>query len=139
MAAELESALAGYFDANGDGVVSVYLFGSRAEDRAHRESDVDIGVLLDWQQYPDRVLRFDARVRVSGDLGRVVGRSDVDLVILNDAPPHLARAIVTRGRRVYCRHAEADHAYVRTVLLRAADLDPFLRRARRVKLAAIRR
>jgi hypothetical protein len=29
------------------GMISVYLFGSHAEHRAHRESDVDVGVLLD--------------------------------------------------------------------------------------------
>jgi len=28
-----------------DGLVSAYLFGSRAADRAHRESDLDVGVL----------------------------------------------------------------------------------------------
>ena len=66
-------------------------------------------------------------------------RNDVDLVILNDAPPHLARAIVTTGRRVFCANSEADHAFVRTIMLRAADLEPFLRRARRVKLRALKR
>lgn len=29
-------------------IVSVYLFGSVAEERDHQESDVDLGVLLDW-------------------------------------------------------------------------------------------
>ena len=33
------------------GVVAVYLFGSHAAGRAHRESDVDIGVLLDRHMY----------------------------------------------------------------------------------------
>jgi hypothetical protein len=36
------------------------------------------------------------------------------------------RHIVTTGRRVYCRHAEADRALVRDVQLRAADPEPFL-------------
>jgi predicted nucleotidyltransferase len=44
------------------GVAAVYLFGSHAEGRAHRESDIDLGVLLDWQRYPTREERFDARV-----------------------------------------------------------------------------
>lgn len=36
----------------GHGVVAAYLFGSHAEGRAHRESDVDVGVLLDYAELP---------------------------------------------------------------------------------------
>jgi predicted nucleotidyltransferase len=121
------------------GVLSAYLFGSVARGRPHRESDIDIGALLDWTTYPTRPQRFEARVRLIAQLGSALHRNDVDLLILNDAPPHLAREIVTRGRRIFCRHGEADHAFVRTAMLRAADLEPFLRRARRVKLAALER
>ena len=34
------------------GWISAYLFGSHAEGRARRESDVDIGVLLRYDLYP---------------------------------------------------------------------------------------
>ena len=121
------------------GVVSVYCFGSQASGRTHRDSDVDVGVLLDWQAYPDRRRRFDRRLDLSGEIGHALGRNDIDLVVLNDAPPHVARAIVTRGRRVYCRDPDIDRACVRDAQLRAADLEPFLRRTRRAKLAAILR
>lgn len=63
----------------------------------------------------------------------------MDVVILNDAPPQLARRILTVGRRIVLSDRDADHAFLRTTLSRAADLEPFLRRARRVKLAAIGR
>jgi hypothetical protein len=63
----------------------------------------------------------------------------VDVVILNDAPPGLARRIVTEGRNVYCRDTELNHSFVRDVQLRAADLAPFLRRMSALKLTAIRR
>jgi predicted nucleotidyltransferase len=140
VAPDVVSALGTLFESSAPpGVVSVYCFGSQSAGRAHRESDVDVGLLLDWQAYPDRQRRFDARLRHSGEIGHALRRNDIDLVILNDAPPHLARAIVTRGQRVYCRDLEMDRAYVRDVQLRAADLEPFLRRTRRVKLAAILR
>jgi hypothetical protein len=45
----------------------------------------------------------------------------VDLVLLNDAPPELGRAIVTRGRRVHCADADADHACVRDAAALRAD------------------
>ena len=34
------------------GLVAAYLFGSHAEGRPHRESDVDLGVLLDRSAHP---------------------------------------------------------------------------------------
>jgi uncharacterized protein len=120
------------------GIVSAYLFGSVAEGRAHRESDVDVGVLLDRAVFPSAEERMEVRISLGSDLVDLLDTNDVDLVILNDAPAELGRAIVTRGRRVYCADAEADHAYVRDVQLRAADLAPWLRRVRRVKLDALR-
>jgi hypothetical protein len=38
-----------------------------------------------------------------------------------------------------CFDPEADHTFVRDVQLRAADLEPFLQRVRRVKLEALGR
>jgi len=118
-------------------VSSVYLFGSVAEDRAHRESDIDVGALLDWGAHPGRAERFDAGLRLAGAIQASLGRT-VDVVVLNDAPPLLGRHIVTRGRRLLCRDAEVDHAYRRDVQLRAADIEPWLRRMRALKLRAIR-
>jgi predicted nucleotidyltransferase len=121
----------------GPHVSSAYLFGSHASERAHRESDVDVGILVSWKR--DRGERFEERVRLAGALpGRLGGRL-VDVVVLNDAPPHLGRRVVLDGRRVFCADPEADHAYRRDVQLRAADLEPFLRRTRRLKLEALAR
>lgn len=76
-----------------DGLVSAYLFGSVASGRAHRDSDVDLAVLLDRDVHP-----------TAGLVDRNVGR---------------------------------DHAHLRLTLSRAADLEPFLRRTRMVKLRAL--
>ena len=98
-----------------DGLISAYLFGSVAEQRTHRESDVDVAVLLDWDQYPTSRERFDVRLRLIGCLEGVGGRT-VDLVILNDAPPQLARHIMTTGRRLLLIDADRDRAQLRTTL-----------------------
>jgi len=119
------------------GVVSVYLFGSHAEDRAHKESDVDVGVLLRWDAYPTARERFDERVKLAADLPGAFGGLAADVVVLNDAPPEIGRAIVTKGRRLFCADGEIDHAYVRDIQLKAADIAPFLRRMRRIKLEAM--
>ncbi|OLC52258.1 MAG: hypothetical protein AUH43_00485 [Acidobacteria bacterium 13_1_40CM_65_14] len=135
-----DQPLAAFFSmVDAAGVTAAYLFGSHAEGRAHRESDIDVAVLLDRARYPDEPSRFEVRLRLIGALGGALKSNHVDLVVLNDAPPSLARAIITRGRRVFCRNLEADHEFVRTTLLRAADLEPWLRRMRRIKLEAVRR
>ena len=51
----------------------------------------------------------------------------------------VARRIMTAGQRVVVLDREADHVFLRTTLSRAADLEPFLRRTRQVKLSALRR
>jgi predicted nucleotidyltransferase len=138
-ARDVANRLARYFaSADAPGVVSVYLFGSHASGRAHRESDVDLGVLLDWTRYASAVARFDVRLRLAGELPAALG-SAADVVILNDAPPGLGRAVITHGVRVFLADPALDHAFLRDVQLRAADLDPWLRRMRRVKLETIKR
>jgi predicted nucleotidyltransferase len=121
------------------GIVSIYLFGSFAEGRSHRESDVDLGVALRRESHPTAARRFDRRLQLAGRLSAAFDGRPADIVILNDAPPHLARRIVTRGRRLFCADERADRALVRDVQLRAADLDPFLRRMREIKLKALGR
>ena len=118
-------------------VMSAFLFGSHAAGRAHRESDIDIAVLL--RPEFDEKRRFEIRVQLTTELIAVLHHNEIDLVVLNDLPPLFARSIVLDGQRVYCADAEADHAFRRDVQLRAADLAPFIERSRRALLAAITR
>lgn len=142
MPESIESALQRGLEAalgpSGGGIVSVYLFGSQAAGRVHRESDVDVAVLFDLAAVASREERFEERLRLSGVISRALRRNDVDLVVLNDAPPTLAARVVTQGRMVFCSDREAEHAFRRDAQLRAADLRPFLLRFRRVALQAIR-
>jgi predicted nucleotidyltransferase len=119
------------------GIVSAYLFGSFAEGRPHAESDVDVGVLLDRAEYPASAERFEARIRLASRLEHDLAPRQPDVVILNDAPPPLAARIVSTGLRIICLDPGFDHAFRRDIQLRAADLAPFLRRARSMKLRAI--
>ena len=120
-----------------EGTAAVWLFGSHAAGRAHRDSDVDLGVLFDRARLPGPAERFRARLRLGARLAEALGRDDLDLVVLNDAPPLLARRIVTEGVPLYIADSVAEHAFRRDVQLRAADLEPFLRRARARKLAVL--
>jgi predicted nucleotidyltransferase len=136
---ELEAKIKTALEGTVAGLVAAFLFGSHAAGRSHRESDVDIGVLLDRTCFPSPRARFERGVEVSSRLQASLGTRLVDLVVLNDAPPGLGRRVVTSGRRLLDRDPEATHAFVRDAQLRAADLDPFLRWTREIKLAALAR
>ena len=62
-----------------------YVFGSVATGRVRPDSDVDVAVLLGTAIGPDRALNY--RLRLMSELGSALGRSDIDVVILNHAPP----------------------------------------------------
>ncbi len=121
------------------GVVAAYLFGSHAEGRAHRESDVDVAVLLDERIYPTVAERSEARGRICAWLIGALSENDVDLLVLNGAPPLLGRKVVTDGLAVYLADAERERVFVRDVQLRAADLAPFLARHRVTLLETLAR
>lgn len=122
-----------------DGLVSVYLFGSTVRESSNRERDLDVGVVVNREVHPTKSGRTRLRVRLIGDLMVALGTNRIDLVILNDASPELGRAVIRTGRRVAAPDPEGDRRFVRDVQLRAADLDPFLRRMRKIKLEALSR
>ena len=136
---DVTAAIRAVFEQPGNDVVSVYLFGSRARGVAHSESDVDVGIVFDRTALPDRAARARRALRLAPDLIAATHCNRVDVVALNDAPPELAARVIAEGIRLACADPEADHAFVRRTLLLAADQAPFLRRTRRLKLAAIAR
>ena len=73
------------------GVAAVYLFGSVARGEWRPGSDLDVAVLL--EPAPERgtfeSLRLDLRAERESDFGR-----DVDLVVLNHAPPDLTHRVL---------------------------------------------
>lgn len=137
---DLHAALANVLSGPaGKGVVAAYVYGSHAAGRPHRESDLDLGILLRPTDFPSRRERFEARLKLYAALQPVLGTSPLDLVVLNDVPPSLAAAVVTGGVRVHCIDPETEHAFRRDIQLRAVDLLPFLRRTAALKREAIRR
>ena len=137
---QVEARLRSYFPApHYAAVVAAWLFGSHGEKRAHRESDVDVGVMLDRRLLPTAAQRFDLRLRLTSDLIHALGRNEVDLIVLNDAPPLLARRILRTGIELFCSDRDRSRDFRRDVQIRAADLAPFLERYRRMTLDALGR
>ena len=86
-------------------IQAAYVFGSVATRRARPDSDVDVAVLVDRRVKPVRMLKY--RLKLMADLGSALRRSDVDVVILNEAPPLLAHRVLSQGRLVFERSAPA--------------------------------
>ena len=80
-------------------IVAAYLFGSYARGVQTPQSDVDIAVL--FSRTPENLLEH--HLRLSNDLSDILGK-DVDLIILNVAPPLLRYQVIKHGRLIYCRN-----------------------------------
>lgn len=81
-----------------DGVVAAMLIGSQARGTAGPLSDVDIAIWHDPNL--DARGRFDLQLALAGDAGRALGTDEVDVVMLNHAPPLMQHRAIRDGKRL---------------------------------------
>jgi len=105
---------------------AVYIFGSVAQGRARRDSDIDIAVLVSRAMAADRALTY--RLKLASELGTALHRDDVQLVLLNDASPLLAQRVLSQGTLVFERSRAARVRYQVLTASRYADMVPTMER-----------
>ena len=120
------AAVAGLVLAADERVRFAYVFGSVAAGTATAHSDIDLGVSVQ----PRGTLLDDARLHDA--LVAALGREDVDLIVLEDAPLWL-RYRVVGGRPVYSRDDVARVRHRAATELAYLDFRPY----RDVYLAAV--
>ena len=81
-------------------VICVYVFGSTIRN-PETAGDLDIGVLSDTELTARGVV--PPTVELFDDLKRQLGRTNIDVVPLNDAPHTLRHEVFSTGRCVYAR------------------------------------
>ena len=86
-----------------------YLFGSQGKGNIHPRSDIDIAAFFPPKFSKAR--RDDLRVRLASDIMDGLGRNDLDLVVLNDAPPFLAFQAIQPGVVLFSRDELARTRY----------------------------
>lgn len=82
-------------------VVACYLFGSYAEGKQTPVSDVDLAVLLDVAFPAERY--FEKKLDLLSIVTLSLKTDEVDLIILNQAPPLLSYRILSRGKLLFER------------------------------------
>jgi predicted nucleotidyltransferase len=70
----------------------LYLFGSFAAGNAHRLSDIDLGVLLGAHVASEKY--FDLKRKYITEFADALMTDGVDVVVLNEAPAHLAFEVI---------------------------------------------
>ncbi len=119
-----------------DGVVAANLIGSQASGETGPLSDTDIGV---WLQ-PDVSAQARAKLRLelADAAARALRTGEVDLVILNGAPPLLRHRAMRDGERLLERDPRARVRLETEALLEYLDTAPLramLTEGRRRRLA----
>lgn len=100
------------------------MFGSVATGRARPDSDVDVAVLVDTAARRVPVLEY--RLDLMADLGAALHRNDVEVVVLNEAPPLLAHRVLSRGVLVFERSKSARVRFQVRTAARYLDRIPMI-------------
>jgi len=79
------------------GIELIFLFGSNVKDKVTAKSDLDIGVYLTNPLPPEKIWEFQC------SLMDIYKRSDVDLIILNDASPLLLFSLLLNNKVIYMK------------------------------------
>ena len=103
-------------------VLEAYLFGSYARGRQQPHSDIDVAVRVDEARTDNR--SFGYRAHLTTDLMAGLGCNDVDVLILNRAPPVLYHRVVRDGVRVLSRDLAATTTREGQALSRYCDFVP---------------
>jgi len=115
-----------------DEVLEAYLFGSHAAGTARSHSDIDIAVYV--REVPGAASGYGYAAELTTYLMRALGTNDVDVVVLNRAPPLLYHRVLRDGRRILTRDLRATTTREGYALSRYCDFLPQL-----AKMEAARR
>ncbi|MBI3814248.1 MAG: nucleotidyltransferase domain-containing protein [Nitrospinae bacterium] len=83
----------------------IFLFGSNVKDKTTAKSDLDIGVYLTNLLSPEKTWKLQC------SLIDIYKRSDVDMVILNDASPLLLFDLLLNHKVIYMRNEDVLYGF----------------------------
>jgi predicted nucleotidyltransferase len=105
------------------GVLLAYLFGSSARGMESAK-DIDIAVLFEEKRVKDSL---KAHTEIVSDLTSLLRRSDIDLVVLNSAPPLLKHEVIKNGKVLFEKEPELRWDFEVNSELKFYDFEPVRR------------
>lgn len=96
-------------------IVLLYLFGSVARGTAHKESDVDIGVLFDNKTKKNQYLRMEGRIIEF--FSELYPDKEINVVNFNISTPLLKQTAILEGKLLYKR-SDVDRIFFEINTLR---------------------
>jgi len=86
-------------------ILLAYLFGSTAQGRTHKRSDIDIALLVDEQKFKrlDAQKPYGYKAFMIAELMGLLCTNAIDLVLLHEASPLLAHEVISKGKILFCR------------------------------------
>jgi predicted nucleotidyltransferase len=115
-------AIAGLAEAlDREGVVAAMLIGSQARGTAGPLSDVDIAV---WHALGLGATSLSLRLALASAASRALGTDEVDVLMLNEAPPLLRHRAIRDARRIVDRDPKARVRLEARALLDYLDTKP---------------
>lgn len=104
---EIKRTLEDYFIKHPE-IEVVYIFGSVAKEQTNDLSDVDIGVILNYEKIEDGLYPYGYKANMLTDLMKLLKTNKVDLVILNNSSPLLKHRVLYFGKIIYL-HDKQKH------------------------------
>ncbi|MBM4306906.1 MAG: nucleotidyltransferase domain-containing protein [Deltaproteobacteria bacterium] len=107
-------------------IAAAYLFGSHASDKATRDSDVDIAILLKDDRPKGRELLHEEDY-LAYKIARTLGVKEVDLIDLNHKGIIFQHNVLRTGHLIYDADPEFRIRFETRVIIRFCDYEPTLR------------
>ena len=132
----LTERLAELLDPRGE-ILEAYLFGSHARGQAQPHSDIDVAVYVDDARADDT--GYGYRANLTTDLMAGLRFNDVDVVVLNRAPPLLYHRVLRDGVRLLARDLRATTTREGRAVSRYCDFVPQIAKIEAARRAAAER
>ncbi|MBI4615908.1 MAG: nucleotidyltransferase domain-containing protein [Planctomycetes bacterium] len=120
------------------GIAAVYVFGSVARGNPHRDSDLDLGIVLVRRGEPTHE-EYMGLLEAIGRVEHLAPGGRVDLVFLESAGPLFAHRVLSEGRRIYEGDRKRRIHFEASTYSRAMDFRPTYEIATRGRLTALRK
>lgn len=118
-------------------ILEAYLFGSHATGRAQAHSDIDVAVYINAERAPDGGYGYAAEL--TSHLMAELRRNEIDVVVLNGAPPVLYHRVLRDGRWILSRDLRATTTRERYAMSRYCDFLPQIAKIEAARKSGVRR